>query len=435
MLSCFSSIKNFSAKLNTVKIPLKMRISNPFKNPVYNVDNTEIEKLFYKDCFPDTYDYLHSLKSIDFLTVSKSDVQKIKKATEELHRVFVNATEHVLKDKSLYSKFNINKENWKMIGDNFQRTKNNYFYGRMDIGFNFDFSQIKIFEYNTGLCGDIYDTSEYQNKVFDYFVKQNPNQIKNKSQIINSISSGHGLLKKVGERWEILSKNCKNKTIYFIYDETDREEKLVLSSIFKGLKTKGIPYKLFSDRKCLIKSEKGLLYDKITNEKIDILYKTHPWYSIYRNLKNLKEGKKARGDFYEFFLNKKTKIVEPMWKTVMGNKALLPYVYSLHKDCKYLIPSSFDPFDECFGDDEYIIEKGLMGRGSMMTKKVKRSEITKKNPNVIYQKIFKENYVDNNYYIMGSWIVGDKFSGMFVKQSNTMINEYSCNVIPVRILL
>ena len=62
-------------------------------------------------------------------------------------------------------------------------------------------------------------------------------------------------------------------------------------------------------------------------------------------------------------------------------------------------------------------------------------EITKKNPNVIYQKIFKGNYVDNNYYIMGSWIVGDKFSGMFVKQSNTMINEYSCNVIPVRILL
>ena len=124
-----------------------------------------------------------------------------------------------------------------------------------------------------------------------------------------------------------------------------------------------------------------------------------------------------------------------MWKTVMGNKALLPYVYSLNRSNPYLIPSSFDPFDDCFEDDEYIIEKGLTGRGSMSTRTIKRKDIKERKHNVIYQKIFKENKYKGKYYIMGSYIVGKEFSGMFIKQSEKMINEYSCNVIPVRILI
>ena len=99
------------------------------------------------------------------------------------------------------------------------------------------------------------------------------------------------------------------------------------------------------------------------------------------------------------------------------------------------LPSSFDPFDKCFGSDDFIIEKGLKGRASMMTKKVKRSEIKKRKSDVIYQKVFSDNVDETKkyYFIMGSWVVGKQFGGLLVKKSNKMINEYSCNVIPVRI--
>ena len=72
------------------------------KNEIYDIHRSKIEKLFYNDCFPDTFSYLNSLKQIDYLTLNKKDETKIKKATEQLHSMFISATEHVLKDKSLY---------------------------------------------------------------------------------------------------------------------------------------------------------------------------------------------------------------------------------------------------------------------------------------------------------------------------------------------
>jgi glutathionylspermidine synthase len=76
----------------------------------------------------------------------------------------------------------------------------------------------------------------------------------------------------------------------------------------------------------------------------------------------------------------------------MGNKALLPYVYKYNKYNKNLIPSSFNPNDKIFEKDEYIIEKGIKGRGSKLTKKIKKTDIkNNKKENVIYQKIFDKN--------------------------------------------
>ena len=422
------SFNCYSMKLSSIAIPSQMKLKHFDKNEIYDIHRSIIEKLFYNDCFPDTFSYLNSLKQIDYLTLNKKDETKIKKATEQLHSMFISATEHVLKDKSLYKLFNVSKNNWRLIGENFNRTKNDYFYGRMDLGFSFDLNTIKLFEYNTGLCGDIYDTTDFQNNIFNHFVMNNPNN----TFTHKSLHSGYQLISELGQRWKELSSKCNNKTVYFIASSTDKEEQLVLSSIFQGLKRHNIKYKLSYDTNPIIESRNGILFDKETKEKIDILYKTHPWYCIFRNLNCGLENCKS---IYRYCLNKKTKIVEPMWKTVMGNKALLPYVYSLNRSNPYLIPSSFDPFDECFEDDEWIIEKGLTGRGSMSTRTIRRKDIKERKNNVIYQRIFTENKYKGKYYIMGSYIVGKKFSGMFIKQSEKMINEYSCNVIPVRILI
>ena len=113
MLSCFSSIKHFSAKLNTVKIPLKMRICNPFKNPVYNVDNTEIEKLFYKDCFPDTYEIGMSHLGIKILYSLMNEMDGVwcERAFAPLPDMEENMKNLVDKMKNITSSPSINSDN------------------------------------------------------------------------------------------------------------------------------------------------------------------------------------------------------------------------------------------------------------------------------------------------------------------------------------
>lgn len=420
MLTQFLPLKSF-ATLCSLPIPKELKLLNRNINGVYNINNT-VEHLFYKHLFPDTFSYLNSLSSLDYLLLNKKELNKVKEATEELHRLFIKATEYILPIKNIWKRFNFSEREWNFIRKNFNRTRNDYFYGRMDIGFSLDFSKIKIFEYNTGLCGDIYDSTSFQNKIFNYYCRD-------KHLINDTFSSGSFLLDSFADRWLNFISKAKNKTVYFICTPS-KMEKLILSSFIEALKKKKIKYKICYYAKGIeLDKTNNTLYDKETNQKIDVLYKTYAWYKIFRELNKNQES------FFQYFLNKNTKIIEPSWKTVMGNKALLPYVYQLNKGHPLLLPSSFDPFDKCFGEDEYIIEKGLKGRASMMTKKVKRSEIIKKKSDVIYQKVFSDNVDETKkyYFIMGSWVVGKQFGGLLVKKSNKMINEYNCNVIPVRI--
>ena len=251
-------------KLSSIAIPSQMKLKHFDKNEIYDIHRSKIEKLFYNDCFPDTFSYLNSLKQIDYLTLNKKDETKIKKATEQLHSMFISATEHVLKDKSLYKLFNVSKNNWRLIGENFNRTKNDYFYGRMDLGFSFDLNTIKLFEYNTGLCGDIYDTTDFQNNIFNHFVMNNPNN----TFTHKSLHSGYQLISELGQRWKELSSKCNNKTVYFIASSTDKEEQLVLSSIFQGLKRHNIKYKLSYDTNPIIEVEMEFYLIKKQKKKL-----------------------------------------------------------------------------------------------------------------------------------------------------------------------
>lgn len=43
----------------------------------------------------------------------------------------------------------------------------------------------------------------------------------------------------------------------------------------------------------------------------------------------------------EFFKNKNIKMMEPAWKLVISSKSILPVLYALYPDNKYLLPSYF----------------------------------------------------------------------------------------------
>ena len=423
--------------LYKVPIPPSMKLLNRDFNPVYITNLSEINYRFYKECYPNTFDYLNSLKTLDFLTVSKKGQEKIKQATEELHKMFVNTAKSVLSNKNLYKYFNMSKDEWKYARESFKKNKDKFLYGRMDIGFSFDLKHFKIFEYNTGLCGDIYDTTDFQKDMFDYYLRNNENKynITNLEKIENSNYSGQNIINKIGKRFKDLLKVNKlgqNTPIHFI-TANGKEEFLVLSSFFKALNNENINYKICKYGKNLIYDKKsGELIDKEYQIPVNFLYKTYSWYKIFRELNNPEHKK-----FFDIFspnYPKKFSFIEPLWKTVMGNKALLPFVYKKYPGHPLLLPCSFDPNDKIFENEEYLIEKAFTGRGSMKTKKIKKSEIEKGKKGVIYQKIFDKSKIGNNFYIMGSYVIGPKFAGCYIKQSNLLINDYNCNVIPVRFL-
>lgn len=405
----------FSILFKRQLIDNSLKIINREVNGVWDINKNQLERMYFHDVYADTVDYVQSLQKLDYISMTKTDEEKIKKATEELHQMFFNTTKYVLRMNNIAKQFNFTEDNWNLIRESINRTNDHYFYGRMDLGFSFDLNKIKLFEYNTGLCGEIFDTAIFQSKLFDHFYQ-------GKEQ---TYSSGDRLFFILAERWKELSKSCHNKTIYFFCTH-HKEENVIVQSILASLDLNHIPYKIVYNGEGVLFDETNNLVDTSTGKRIEILYKTAPWYSIF----NLND----KQPFYKFFLSKKTKVVEPMWKTIMGNKALLPYVCKLYPNHPLLLHSSFDSNDKQFEGEEYIMEKGLQGRGSLQTKKLLKKSVVPNKKGVIYQKIFKDNFVHNSYFIMGSFIVGPKYGGFLIKKSNTLINDYNCNVIPVRIL-
>jgi hypothetical protein len=71
---------SLSNPINLFKIPIpsSMKLLNRDFNPVYITNLDEINYRFYKECYPKTFDYMNSLKTLDFLTKQKKDKKKLK---------------------------------------------------------------------------------------------------------------------------------------------------------------------------------------------------------------------------------------------------------------------------------------------------------------------------------------------------------------------
>ena len=53
------SFNCYSMKLSSIAIPSQMKLKHFDKNEIYDIHRSKIEKLFYNDCFPETFSYLN----------------------------------------------------------------------------------------------------------------------------------------------------------------------------------------------------------------------------------------------------------------------------------------------------------------------------------------------------------------------------------------
>ena len=87
--------------------------------------------------------------------------QKLIKATGELHRMFVKATEHVINTPSLWEQFDFPIEFWEKVKKSFEKEKNNTIYGRFDFTIDKN-DQLKCFEYNADSAGALVECGYVQ---------------------------------------------------------------------------------------------------------------------------------------------------------------------------------------------------------------------------------------------------------------------------------
>jgi glutathionylspermidine synthase len=157
--------------------------------------------------------------------------------------------------------------------------------------------------------------------------------------------------------------------------------------------------------------------------RIEALAKLYPWEWMTRE---------------EFGLNLRTadvRLIEPPWKMLLSNKALLPILWELNPGHPNLLPASFDRWrlvKDGVGD---YVQKPIYSReGANVTifrgDEVIREEGSYGEEGYIYQAYTPIPKFGDSYTTIGAWIVGEESAGIGIREDESPITKNTSRFVP-----
>ena len=161
----------------------------------------------------------------------------------------------------------------------------------------------------------------------------------------------------------------------------------------------------------------------LRGEPIARLFKLHAWEHIFHE------------PFGPAIQASGTQFVEPAWKSLLSNKGLLPLLWEWHPGHPNLLPAYLDP------DPRQPVPKGW----------VRKPYFSREGANVDIrtdddQRVFEDGPYDDapyilqrfaplprfgdSYTLIGSWVIGDRASGIGIREDDTLITKDSSRFVP-----
>ena len=132
--------------------------------------------------------------------------------------------------------------------------------------------------------------------------------------------------------------------------------------------------------------------------------------------------------------------IEPAWKMLLSNKALLAILWELYPDHPNLLPAHLDGPRELARTTGYVA-KPLLGRegAGVTVHEPISSNTTGADPAVreepcCYQQLAPLPAFDGNHVVLGAWVVEDESAGLGIRESSGLITDEYARFLPHVIL-
>jgi glutathionylspermidine synthase len=337
-----------------------------------------------------------------YYSFTMDEVLHIEKATAEIWDLCLGAVQHVM-DNNLYSQFGIPETYVKYIEKSWAED-HPAIYGRFD--FCYKNGQIKMLEFNADT-----PTSLYEAGIVQWFWLQDFD--KNKDQF-NSIHE------KIIAYWKYLGTYLHPGTLHFTclketLEDLTNTEYMRDCAIQAGLETKLV----FIDD--IGWDEELKIFRDLEDKPIKNMFKLYPWEWLMTD----EFGKHILED------TNRTLWVEPSWKMLLSNKAILPILWELYPDCPYLLPSYFE-------SDKLLnyVKKPILSREGANIEIVQNNTTLQKTEGqygkegYIYQELFTLPEFDGNYPVIGSWVIGQEPAGMGIREAKGLVTDNVSRFVP-----
>lgn len=347
---------------------------------------------------------------------NSTQIKEIDEAAESVHRLCLEAVEWVIKSKVLYI-FDIPEYYWPLIEKSWEEDKEKDLYGRFDFSYD-GVNPPKMLEYNADTPTSLFEAG---------FVQWNwMEDMRDEGKLPQNVDQYNRIQEDMIERFETLGQLSENKVWHFsccehvgLEDEStvfymmDLANQAGLETVFSYVDQIGIG-ELETGEKVFVDAQ---------DMSISNWFKLYPWEWLMED----EFGKEVSN------VDVDMNIVEPLWKALLSNKAILPVLHYLNPEHKNILPAFFE--DEYEGDFDNVVVKPILSREGANVQ-IKSSDVNIESEGEyddcrkIVQAFHPLPNFDGNYPVVGVWMVGDTASGMSIREDDSAITKDTSRFMP-----
>ena len=331
---------------------------------------------------------------------SADEIDTLEEATAQLHRICIEAAGRVI-EKRDYSRFAI-PEPFHALIDRSWADGDKSLYGRFDLSWN-GTGEPKMLEYNADT-----PTSLLEASVVQWYWLQD---------VLPDADQFNSIHEKLIERWKAMRGALPvDARVYFAGDPESAEDQGNLDYLRDTAIQSGL------DARALAIDDigwDGARFVDLDNRNIAALFKLYPWEWMVRE------------EFGQHLAKGAMKVIEPPWKMLLSNKAILPVLWEMFPGHPNLLAASFEPGR--FSTD--YVKKPLYSREGANVS-ITTGGTTVEAPGeygaegFIWQSYHELPRFDGNYTVIGSWVVGEEPAGIGIREDASPITRNSSRFVP-----
>ncbi|MEV4254964.1 glutathionylspermidine synthase family protein [Spirillospora sp. NPDC049652] len=337
------------------------------------------------------------------------EVLALEETVEELHRMCLQAVEHVVTT-GRYNVLGIPDWVAPLIEASWRR-RDPHLYGRFDLRYD-GTGPAKLLEYNADTPTSLVESSIVQ----WYWLRD----------VYPGDDQWNSIHERLVARWKEIAATVPGGRAHFAWTNEDEtgEEVMTIAYMQETAEEAGLPGEAIAMEDIGWDPRRARFVD-LDEREITTLCKLYPWEWIVAE------------QFGRNVPQAPTTWIEPIWKMVLSNKALLVLLWELFPGHPNLLPTYLNTP----GNLTSYVQKPLLGRegASMRIVTPDGPEVTTEGEygreGFVFQEFCPLPDFDGEHPVLGAWVVEDESAGLGIRETAGLITDDTSSFVPHRIRL
>lgn len=340
--------------------------------------------------------------------------QDIEIPANELHAMCLDAVERIVGSEELMGRMGLPAEHWDYVAGSW-RAQDPTLYGRMDLAYDGK-GPAKLLEYNADTPTSLFESTAFQWQWLEDQIAA--------GVLPETADQFNGAFEALAERFRTLFPG--GDTVWFTSVPDNTEDYGTVETIAWAAKDAGVnPLYLTLDRLGITEDDR---FADADGQVVGRIFKLYPWENMLRE------------PFARHLAQAGCQFIEPAWKALLSNKAILPLLWRFNPGHPNLLPAFFEDEADAHSDAfaTGMVIKPIFSREGASVRILdaagRELAVASERDYDHWPKICQAYQplpsFDDRHPVLGAWLVGDRCVGLGLREDDGLITQNLSQFIP-----